>query len=334
MKKLLAFGLTFLLSVNTFSSTLNLDYASILEEVRACRSSIHGCTAQEELKIAQLDGKILSPQILDTYLPAGKQKSYFIPLSLDNKELLLLAAATSLGVIAFHNDQEIMDTVQKHKTNVTPPIASVGNFLGGNAVFPIVAGSYFLGVYYQDNKLKKVALITIGSSIAQGLVTAAVKASTGRARPNTGDGPKSFFGDGDKSFYSGHTAEAFTIATVISEMYKEDHPIVPWVAYGLASVAAYARVHDEAHWASDVVLGAIAGHLITKLAISAMNKNEEGRSGLTIFPSFDPDNGAFMIYAEWTEKEKDTPFKCSKMPEGMMKVDACIAEVFARAKKR
>lgn len=334
MKPLFALGFALIFSVNTFASSLNLDYGSMIEEVKACRKSLYGCTAQQELEIAQFTGNVLSSYTLDEYLSSDTQKSYFIPLALDNQELLLLAAATSLGVVAFHNDQEIMDTVQRHKSNVTAPIATVGNFLGSSAFLPIAAGSYFLGVYYENNKLKNVALFTIGASLAQSIVTTAVKMAAGRARPNTGEGPYSFFNKGDKSFYSGHTAEAFTLATVISEMYKEEYPIVPWVAYGLATVGAYARMHDQAHWASDVIIGAVAGHLLTKLAMSAMTGNKEGRGGLVVYPGVDPATGTFMVYAEWTPKEPERPLKCAKMPEGRAKMEACFTEAFDRAAKR
>ncbi len=334
MKKSFTLILSLLISAHAFSSDLNLDYGSIVQEIKACRKSIMGCTAEQELQIAEIDGKVLNSYDLNSYLSQDTQKSYFIPLALDNKELLTLAAATSLGVIAFHNDQEIMDVVQNHKSNITAPIASVGNFLGSNAIVPLVAGSYFLGVYYQNDKLKQVALFTVGASIAQGIVTTAVKNVAGRARPYAGKGPDSFFNSGknDTSFYSGHTAEAFTIATVISEMYKEDYPIVPWVAYGVASITAYARVHDQAHWASDVIIGAVAGHLLTKLALSAMNGNKEDRGGLLIYPSIDINTGTLTVNAEWTPKEKERPLKCAKMPDGEAKIHACFEEALSSKK--
>lgn len=268
--------LLFFASNILFGSELNLVYTPKEErgEVKkSCRQSHLGCTVEQELALAQEQGVILTPSQLNNYLAQNSDKSYFIPLELSDNELLLLAASTSLGIIAFHNDQEIMDTIQKNKTKVTESISSVGNFLGSTAVVPLSAGSYFLSVYYKNNQLKKVALFTVGASMAQSLVTLAVKKVAGRARPNNNEGPNSFFnkhGD-DQSFYSGHTSEAFTLATVISEIYKKDYPIVPWVAYGLASVTAYARVHDQQHWASDVIIGAVAGHLITKLALDAMN---------------------------------------------------------------
>jgi membrane-associated phospholipid phosphatase len=319
-------ALTAILSTNAFASTLNLDYNSIRDEVRACKKTMFGCTPEQEIEIAKFDGTILNSNELENYLDRDTEKSIFIPLELTNSELITLAAATSLGVVAFNHDQEIMDVVQRHKSQTTRTIADAGNIFGSTAFMPIAAGSYFLGVYFQDNRLKQVGLFIVGSSLAQSIVTESVKRTFGRARPRMNEGPYSFFQAGNKSFFSGHTAEAFTIATVISEMYKEDYPIVPWVAYGFATVTAYARMHDQAHWASDVLIGAVAGHLITKLAMNAFKGNPDERGGLEIYPSFDPSTGSIMVYANWTPKEHEAPLKCSKLPEGMAKVDACIKE--------
>jgi membrane-associated phospholipid phosphatase len=272
----------------------------MLNEVKACRKTIYGCTTEQELEIARFNGVMLNSYDLDNYLSQDTEKSIFIPLALDNAELLTLAAATSLGVIAFKNDQDIMDVVQRHKSNTTAQIANVGNFLGtGTAGLAIAAGSYFVGVYFENNKLKRAGLFMVGASLATSIVTLAAKTTFGRARPNTGEGPYSFFNSGAMSFYSGHTGQAFTIATVISEMYKDDYPVVPYLAYGVAAITAYARMHDQAHWASDVIIGAVAGHLVTKLAMNAMNRNSEGRGGVEIYPGIDPTTGSFMIFLEW-----------------------------------
>lgn len=284
------------------------------------------CTTEQKLLLASLEGQVLNHEHLNRILAQDRRQSEFIPLSLDNEELLALAAATSLGVVVFYNDQQITDTVTRNRSSVKETISKVGNFLGEGAFLPIAAGSYFLGVYYKDNRLKQVGLFTVSASLAMGIVTGATKAAFGRKRPNEGQGPYEFWSFGNKSFYSGHTAQAFTIATVIAELYKEDYPVVPWVAYGLATLTAYARVYGEDHWASDVLVGAIAGHLITKWT---MNRYKD----LTIMPMIDPSRDSYYIVFNWTPGHKDPPLKCLEIESPMLKVDACIAEAIARSSR-
>jgi membrane-associated phospholipid phosphatase len=58
------------------------------------------------------------------------------------------------------------------------------------------------------------------------------------------------------AYPSGHTSNAFAVATVFAE---ELGGPAGWVAYPIAAGVAWSRINDEAHWASDVVLGALVG---------------------------------------------------------------------------
>lgn len=317
---------------------LDLNYypkPKLTREEKACLEVGFGCTQEEMLSLLERKGKALSPSELESIIKKDPEKKFFIPLSLDNQELITLAIATSLGVVAFKNDQEIMDVVQRNKTPISDKLATVGDFFGSGVNTGVVAaGSYFVGMIFKDNKLKQVGLFTIGASMATSMVTSAAKVYFGRVRPREDVGPYRFFESGKLSFPSGHTTEAFTIATVISELYKEDYPVVPYVAYGLAAITAYARMHDKAHWASDVIIGGVVGHLVTKLALSAFNGNEENRSGMMVYPSFDSNTGSFMLMFEWKEKMPESPMKCHRIKDENARTNACIKEAFEKAGKK
>lgn len=305
-----------------------LDQAeNYIKKSALCKRSSPKCTMQDRIELLQSEGKLTPRLELEESLRKSEGSSYFIPLSLDNQELLILAAATSLGVVAFANDQEIMDVVQENRSETTQRIATVGDMFGsGVGLSAYAAGSYFLGVIFKNNKLKQAGIFVVSASVATAFVGEAVKRIFGRVRPTFGSGPYEFFKNGNKSFYSGHTTQAFTIATVISEMYKEEYPIVPYLAYGMASITAYARMQDKKHWASDVIMGAIAGHLVTKLTLSALNGNEEGRGGLIIYPEYNSKLGELMINFEYTPKEVAQPMKCTNVQNPILRVDACFEE--------
>jgi len=61
------------------------------------------------------------------------------------------------------------------------------------------------------------------------------------------------------SFPSGHSASAFAVATVISERYRQKR-WVPLVAYGVATALALTRLPDQAHFPSDIFIGAALGY--------------------------------------------------------------------------
>lgn len=330
-KKEQEFDINEVLDSNPYSYTAyEKSLYTCVREKRVCTQKELQAMREHEAELSGLSAKEFSQLLKKS--PDANRPGYFIPLSLTKEELILLAAGTSLGLVVFSQDEEIMDFIQEHKTVQTEMVETVGNLLGREAIIPIAAGSYFLGVVFKDGKLKQVGLLTVGAGLAAQIVTEAFKVGFSRKRPNENMGPYEFFEKGNKSFFSGHTVGAFSLATVIAETYKEKN-WVPYVAYGLATLTAYARMHDYKHWASDVLAGAIMGHLITKATIRLL-KNDSSAGGFSVYPTINPITGDFMINLEYSEKQKEAPFKCAKLPEGEDKIRACIEEAIARSESK
>lgn len=193
-------------------------------------------------------------------------KRVYISLAGADKSVLGLAAAASLGLIVFKGDDDLMNIVQENKNDDTKKLASFGYAMGRKeGLLPIVAGAYFLGVVFDNGKLKDVGIISVGAQLAAQVVVEMLKVTFERQRPREGAGPYMFDVDGGKSFISGHAAGAFSVATLLTELYGQQYPIVPYLTYGIAAITAWSRMHDEGHWGSDVILGAVAGHIITRI---------------------------------------------------------------------
>jgi len=62
------------------------------------------------------------------------------------------------------------------------------------------------------------------------------------------------------AFPSGHTATAFSIATVFATQYK-DIKAIPVICYSTATLVGISRLTEHEHWASDVFVGGIMGYL-------------------------------------------------------------------------
>lgn len=88
------------------------------------------------------------------------------------------------------------------------------------------------------------------------LVTTKLKRSIDKERPS---------GDNNNAFPSAHSAYAFTTATVLYEEFKDTSPILAYSGYGFAIATASLRVAKNAHFVSDVLLGAGIGIGIVKL---------------------------------------------------------------------
>lgn len=105
-----------------------------------------------------------------------------------------------------------------------------------------------------------------------GALTGIIKGAAGRARPfvagDTNAHDFSFArgfknGGGYSSFPSGHTTVAFAAASVVTSESQRWWPQGVWFVapamYGGATLVGLSRMYNNAHWASDVVVGAAIG---------------------------------------------------------------------------
>jgi membrane-associated phospholipid phosphatase len=151
----------------------------------------------------------------------------------------------------------------------------------------VLGGFYVAGAVLDDETAVSVAQDGLAASlIASGIVTPALKFAIGRSRPNQNAGRYDFHPfSGSASLPSGHTTQAFAIASVVSAHY--DNLLVKIVAYGLASGVGLARTYHDAHFASDVVAGAIIGTLVGHAVVEHNQKLRAGK--LALLPMIGPD---------------------------------------------
>jgi membrane-associated phospholipid phosphatase len=189
--------------------------------------------------------------------PAGWKKKDFINLS----------AILGAGLILYAFDQDIQEWAQNNRTSTSDDFFGFITHAGdGGVIAGMLALLYASGEISQNNSLSKTALLSLESWLTTGVVVSSMKFVFGRARPYTGEAShyfqpfstsSSFF-----SFPSGHSSAAFAVFTTIAEQSKSVY--VDVLAYSVATLCALSRVHNNKHWASDVFIGAVIGHLVAK----------------------------------------------------------------------
>ena len=99
----------------------------------------------------------------------------------------------------------------------------------------------------------------IESGIFSTVTVEALKFAGERARPNETLNASDWRAGGS-SFPSLHASAAFAIGTVFAESGDDEYRWLRRViGYGTAAATGYLRLHDNAHWLSDVVAGAAVG---------------------------------------------------------------------------
>jgi membrane-associated phospholipid phosphatase len=136
------------------------------------------------------------------------------------------------------------------------------------------ASMYAIGRLRKDSKMQKTALLAGEAMADTAIVQTALKDVTMRLRPikypasgwfATSSSPTSYI-RGNGSFPSGHSIEAFAVATIIARRYG-NHRWVPYAAYGLASVVGFSRLTLNVHFLSDVFMGGALGYSISRFTV-------------------------------------------------------------------
>lgn len=168
--------------------------------------------------------------------------------------------------VAYAADTKILDALQRNHRHITDQYLHRVTSLGGGLGEQLTVAAIVTGYLTHDGRLMNTGIDAFESSLwAAGIVTPAIKRIAGRARPIQHEGQHSYhpFNGSYQSFPSGHSTNAWAIATAVATRY-EDQRAVPIVAYALATSVSLARVNERKHFPSDVVAGALIAHAVAK----------------------------------------------------------------------
>ena len=90
------------------------------------------------------------------------------------------------------------------------------------------------------------------------------KAAFGRDGPDDARASDWFSYEDSGRFPSGHTARAFTLATVLAERHGK---VAAWISYPLATLVGLSLIDSEDHWASDAFAGAALGYVVGRAVV-------------------------------------------------------------------
>jgi membrane-associated phospholipid phosphatase len=234
-----------------------------------------------------------------TWWPSEFKRPSFTSLMLAG----VLLATTSNNNGGEGTDKELGDYIRAETHGATQTTAERFTFLGNFGPGTILIGAgYLIGRLGHNDRLAEATSLSAEALLTTGLYTTVLKNLSARTRPANG-GQGDFFqyspqnGQVPASFPSGHAAAAFTVAGVFSGVYS-DSKWVPWVAYGTATMVGWSRVALHRHFPSDVLVGAVLGNSIGRMAVA---RNDATRPVLAdLQPYYDPSTHSGGVF--WTHR--------------------------------
>ena len=215
-----------------------------------------------------------------------------------------MVVGTSAGLLFLDRPvgQELSDTPPGGIYRFSNRVYKYG---GGLADLGVASAFYLTGKWSGNERARTTGLLGFRALADSFLVVEVLKTTTRRPRPTSSDGTlrthnaDGEFFTGGRSFPSGHSMEAWALATVVAHQYS-DHRWVPPTSYGLAGLVAVSRVTDRAHFPTDVFVGSLIGYLIGRQVFRS-NQQTPGQdnSGMQFSQLVTPD-GAVGIRLQWT----------------------------------
>lgn len=169
-------------------------------------------------------------------------KTHLIPTMTNGFDLAglgILGAGAALGLFSHRYDRKVQQFFNE-KPRLGSKLASFGNSFGTRYINVAIAGIQMIwdpsnGLAHLEGLLGTTLMIT------------ALKQSINRTRPN---------GENENSFPSGHTSTSFTSSGSLSYAYGTKVSIL---AYSLSLLTFLARLEDNKHWLSDLVVATSIG---------------------------------------------------------------------------
>lgn len=240
-------------------------------------------------KEEDLSSSIAATKIGKDYLIQIKKDFFHLitaPQKWQGPDIMNLAAIFGTGTVLFTLDQDIFNWMAEKRSKFSQDVSRMVTKAGEGAWLLGFCGIlYGLGEVMKAPDWRRLSLLSTESLALTSIFVSSLKFLIGRARPHAWEGSQSFhpfsLSTRYTSFPSGHASAAFSVAATIASQSKKR--TIKVTAYSVSTLVALARIHDEAHWASDVLVGSALGYFIGRAVVN-LHRQEKEKFSYIIYP--------------------------------------------------
>jgi membrane-associated phospholipid phosphatase len=177
------------------------------------------------------------------------------PFHLNGGDVKWLAPVVVAGGTLAVFDHKISNAA-KENPSLQGPSNAISN-VGLIAPWAVPGAMWVVGGIKHNDHAAETGRLGIEAAVDSEVLMQVIKFATHRGRPN---------GEDYKSFPSGHSMEAFALASVLSGEYP-DKKLVVFGSYGLATAVSLSRIGGLNHFPTDVLAGAVMGELLGRYIV-------------------------------------------------------------------
>lgn len=202
-----------------------------------------------------------------SHLAGGAAHVLTSPLRWHGKDWGIFGSVLAGTVVLSVSDEPANDLLRRNHSRTADRLKDLGIEFGAPQTAILFTGSlYVIGWAADSDWLRESCVIMSASLLSSGIIQSSTKYIVGRARPYVGRGHDVFDPfRGEEShfaFFSGHTMVAMIISHTLAK--RLDPVPAKVVLYGLGTIGGLARMYNQDHWLTDVVVGNV-------LAITSVN---------------------------------------------------------------
>ena len=211
-------------------------------------------------------------------------------------------ASTALLLSDEHTAARLGDNEGRFR--ISDGVSRVGAWYG---VAGVTGGFYLVGRITGNAKARETGVLSAEALIDGLIVGQSLKVITQRKRPLDQPGEAQFF-NGGTAFPSGHSVNAWAVATVVAHEY--DNLPVQISAYALAGLVSVSRFTGRRHYLSDIFVGGAIGYGIGHYVYRAHHDakldadvqqagNRRGKWRPAVSPMFSRANHEYGLSLTW-----------------------------------
>ena len=186
------------------------------------------------------------------------------PKDFNSNDWINLAGTTVITTAGFYFDEEMRKFSQENKTDFLNTLFSIDDYYNLSTIAVADVAIWGYGAAANDDKTKDLGLKLTEATVYSTIINQFIKILTSRSRPFLNMGNLDFspiqLGYDQTAFPSGHSTSTFAFSKVMADEIDNIYWKIGW--FTASALVALARIYNDQHWFSDVILGAAIGYFV------------------------------------------------------------------------